>query len=66
MDLLVTEGPALLGYLAFTAIVGLATLLTYLNSSEVVATRRRNRQVRHARAGCVVCRLELDTERVAR
>lgn len=60
MDLLATEGPALLGYLAFAAIVGLATFLTYLSSSEVIEVRRRNRAIRHARRGCVPCRTLLE------
>lgn len=66
MDLLTTEGPALLGYAAFAALIGSATFATYLTSSPVAATRRRNRAVRHARKGCAVCRLRLEVEAAGR
>lgn len=62
MDLIATEGPALLGYLAFAAIVGALTFLTYLSSNECRDRRARNRRARaerHAASGCRVCYLRL-------
>lgn len=60
-DLIRTEGPALLGYAALAVILGLGVLVTYLASEDARAMRRHNRRVRHARAGCSVCRQQLET-----
>lgn len=66
MDTITSELPAVLGYLALAAVLGLFVLVTYLSSSDAIATRRRNRVVRHARRGCEVCRLRLAAEGVTR
>lgn len=57
MDTITSELPALLGYLALAVVLALGVLVT------VLAQRaRRNARVRHARRGCAICRLRLDTE----
>jgi len=64
-DLIRTEGPALLGYLALAGVLAVFTFVTYLASSECRDRRARNRlarQHRHAAAGCDVCRLRLLVE----
>ena len=68
MDLIRTEGPALLGYLALAGVLAVFVFITYLASSECRDRRARNRaarQRRHAAAGCDVCRLRLDTDAAA-
>ena len=65
MDLIRTEGPALLGYLALAGVLAVFVFITYLASSECRDRRARNRaarQRRHAAAGCDVCRLRLLVE----
>lgn len=64
-DLIRTEGPALLGYAALAVLLGLGVLVTYLAGNDARAMRRHNRTVRHARAGCAVCRLRLETTATA-
>lgn len=60
MDTITSELPALLGYLALAVILALGVLVT------VLAQRaRRNARIRHARRGCAICRLRLDTDRAA-
>lgn len=57
MDLLASELPAMLGYLALAVILAVGVLLT------VLAQRaRRNYVRRHARRGCGICRLRLTLE----
>lgn len=61
-DLIRTEGPALLGYLALAGVLAVFVFVTYLASSECRDRRARNRAARirrHAAAGCEVCRLRL-------
>lgn len=61
-DLIRTEGPALLGYLALAGVLAVFAFVTYLASSECRDRRARNRAARrrrHAAAGCEVCRIRL-------
>lgn len=65
MDLIRTEGPALLGYLALAGVLAVFVFATYLSSSECRDRRARNRAARvrrHAAAGCEVCRIRLIIE----
>lgn len=63
-DLIRTEGPALLGYLALAGVLAACVFITYLSSSECQDRRARNRRARaerHAAKGCRVCYLRLAT-----
>ena len=64
-DLIRTEGPALLGYLALAGVLAVFVFITYLASNECRDRRARNRAARvrrHAAAGCEPCRLRLLVE----
>lgn len=60
MDTITSELPAVLGYLALAVVLAIGALVT------VLAQRaRRNARVRHARRGCAICRLRLETDQAA-
>lgn len=58
-SLITTEGPLILGYLTLALVLGVGTIVVGLLDAKTHATRRRNRVIRHARAGCSVCRATL-------
>lgn len=63
-SLAATEGPIVLGYLAVAVVLGIAAAIVVLLDDKTRATRRRNRLIRHARAGCALCREELAVARI--
>lgn len=65
MDLISTEGPILLGYLALAAVVAAGGFVMLLLEPAVRARRARNRTARirrHAAAGCQVCIIRYHVE----
>lgn len=62
-DLIRTEGPALLGYLALAGVLAVFVLITYLSSSEVRDRRARNAAIRADRKANARYRAEQEARR---